>query len=229
MVAPKPPASPDSLLLSLPRELSQPLFSRAHPTLIKAGRVLFSAGEVGNGCYLLEEGLLKVTLGESGKSERILAVLVPGSVVGELSVIDDAPRSATVTAIKDSKLGFVSRSGFEAFAEDHPQLYRHFALILGRRLREMNVDVAATAFLPLKGRVARAMLNLAEAFGKDVGLGRIVIHQKLSQSDIAAMAGIARENVSRILNEWVKMAIISRVSHYYCLEKKSELSKLAKS
>src|SRR5207245_7340361 len=59
----------------------------------------------------------------------------------------------------------------------------------------------ATNFLSVKGRVARALLNLAEAFGHDLGQGRVLIRQKVSQSDLAAMAGIARENVSRVLHE----------------------------
>jgi CRP-like cAMP-binding protein len=75
---PLPPR--ESILLSLPRELSEPLFSRARPVFIKAGRVLFLAGEEGNGCYLLQEGLLKVTVGLSPQNKRVIAVLVPGSV-----------------------------------------------------------------------------------------------------------------------------------------------------
>ena len=82
--------------------------------------------------------------------------------------------------------------------------------------------MAAGSFLPLKGRVARALLDLAEAFGQDVGQGRILIRQKVSQSDVAAMAGIARENVSRILNDWIRDKLVSRLSGYYCLEDKAQ-------
>ena len=73
-----------------------------------------------------------------------------------------------------------------------------------RRLRDTNNVVAAMSFLSLKGRVAQALLSLAEAFGNDVGAGRILVRQKVTQSDLAAMAGIARENVSRILNDWMR-------------------------
>ena len=59
--------------------------------------------------------------------------------------------------------------------------------------------------------------------GQDVGSGRIVIRQKIGQSDIAAMAGIARENVSRILNDWKRRKLVSRLSGYYCLENKAQL------
>jgi CRP-like cAMP-binding protein len=79
----------------------------------------------------------------------------------------------------------------------------------------------------VKGRVARALLNLAEAFGRDLGQGRILIRQKVSQSDLAAMAGIARENVSRVLNDWVHRSLVSRLAGYYCLEKKAALEREA--
>jgi len=67
------------------------------------------------------------------------------------------------------------------------------------------------------------MLELAQEFGQDVGAGRIVIRQKIGQSDLAAMAGIARENVSRILNDWKRRKLVSRLSGYYCLENKAQL------
>jgi len=224
---PLPPR--ESVLLSLPRELSEPLFSRARPVFIKAGRILFSAGEGSNGCYLLQEGLLKVTVGLSPHNKRVIAVLVPGSVAGELSMIDGSPRSADVTAIKDSRLSFVSSSKFHAFADDHPELFRHLMLIIVRRLRDTNAVVAETTFLSLKGRVACTVLSMAEAFGRDVGTDRILIGHKITQGDVAAMAGIARENASRIMNEWVRTGVISRVSAYYCIENKPALLEASKS
>jgi CRP-like cAMP-binding protein len=90
-------------------------------------------------------------------------------------------------------------------------------------LRETDLVIAAGSFLPLKGRVATTLLELAENFGQDVGAGRIVIRQKIGQSDLAAMAGIARENVSRILNDWKRRKLVSRLSGYYCLENKAQL------
>src|SRR6185312_16858149 len=97
------------------------------------------------------------------------------------------------------KLAFVSRANFNLASSSHPELNSYLMTLLARRLRDVDEALTATSLLPLKGRVARALLSLADAFGKDVGTGRILIHQKVSQSDIAAMAGVARENVSRIL------------------------------
>jgi len=211
---------PDNLLASLPDDLARGLFANAHVVSLAADQTLFLEGDKGEGCYRVDEGLLKASVAAPSGGERILAILGPGAVVGELSMIDGAPRSASVTALKDSKLSFVSRTAFDSFGDAHPQIYRHIVVLLAHRLRDTNEALAATSFLSVKGRVARALLNLADAFGRDVGQGRIVIRQKISQNDIAAMAGIARENVSRVLKDWEHRSLVSRLAGYYCLEKK---------
>ena len=217
----------DSLLTALPADLSSALFAKAHDVSLAADQIVFLAGDAGDGCYRIEDGLLKVSVSAAGGGERILAILGPGSLVGELSMIDGAPRSASVSALRDSKLRFVSRAAFEAFGRSNPDVYRHVMILLARRLRDTNDALAATSFLPVKGRVARALLNLAEAFGRDVGSGRIVLRQKVTQSDLAAMAGIARENVSRILKEWMDRSLVSRLAGYYCLENKAAIEREA--
>jgi CRP/FNR family transcriptional regulator, cyclic AMP receptor protein len=212
---------PESLLAALPTELSHGLFAEALTLSLAADQTLFWAGDEGDGCYRVDEGLIKASVAEPGGGERILAVLGPGSVVGELAMIDRAPRSASVVALRDSKLSFISRAAFEAFGQSRPELYRYLTTLLAQRLRFTNDTVAATSFLSFKGRVARALLSLAEEFGRDVGQGRIVIQQKVSQSDLAAMAGTARENVSRVLHDWTSRSLVTRLAGHYCLENKA--------
>ncbi len=207
----------------LPASLANQLFAAARTVSLPAGRDLFQAGDPCDGCYRVIEGLLKVTLDPASGRERILAILGQGAIVGELSVIDGTPRSATVSAIRDAKLGFVSRAAFDDFGRDHPDIFRTIAGVLAARLRDINGALVAASFLSVKGRAARTLLVLADAFGKDVGDGRILIRQKVSQGDLAAMAGIARENLSRILQEWTRAALISRLAGYYCIENKTAL------
>jgi CRP/FNR family transcriptional regulator, cyclic AMP receptor protein len=221
----KPAPRLESLLAALPPELSQSLFAKARPVSLKADQTLFVAGDEGDGCYRVEDGLLKASIAAPAGGERILAVLGPGSVVGELSMIDGGPRSASVTALRDSKLSFVGRTAFEAFGQSRPDLYRHVATLLARRLRDTDDALVATNFLSVKGRVARALLSLADAFGRDLDQGRILIRQKVSQSDLAAMAGIARENVSRVLHDWASRSVVSRLAGYYCLENVAALKR----
>jgi CRP/FNR family cyclic AMP-dependent transcriptional regulator len=212
-----------SLLSGLPGHLVSDLVAGAKPVRLAADEVLFLAGDPGDGCYRIDDGLLKVTMVSRSGSERILVFLGAGAIVGELSVIDGRPRSASVVAVRQSSLHFLSRAAFESFAQNHPEIYKSLVGLLATRLRETDVVVAAGSFLPLKGRVASTLLELAETFGQDVGAGRIVIRQKIGQSDIAAMAGVARENVSRLLNDWKRRKLVSRLSGYYCLENKAQL------
>jgi CRP/FNR family cyclic AMP-dependent transcriptional regulator len=125
--------------------------------------------------------------------------------------------------VRNAMLSFLSRAKFEDFAKKRPEIYRSLVMLLAARLRETDMTIAAGTFLPLRGRVACTLLELAHDFGKDVGSGRVVIQQKIGQSDLAAMAGIARESVSRILNDWKRRKVVSRQSGYYWIENKAQL------
>src|SRR5262249_51363330 len=213
----------ESLLAALPAEWSQSLFAKARPLALKADQTLFVAGDEGDGCYRVDEGLLKASIAAPAGGERILAIFGPGAVIGELAMIDGGARSASVTALRDSKLSFVSRATFEAVAQDTPELSRHLLIVVRRRLRHTNNSITPHTFLSVKGRVASALLQLAEAFGRDVGSGRILIEQKVSQNELAAMAGIAREIVTRVLTDWTNRSWLSRLAGYYCLENKKAI------
>ena len=130
-------------------------------------------------------------------------------------------------AARDSKLSFVGRAAFEAFGRLRPELYRYLTTFLATRQRDTNDALAATSFLSIKGRLARTLLRLAETFGRDVGQGRILIRQKVSQADLAAMAGVARENVNRVLHDWAGRSLVSRLAGYYCLDNQVVLKREA--
>lgn len=150
-----PPAQPNhSLLLELQGKLSADLFARAAPLRLAADEALFLAGDGGDGCYLVEEGLLKVAVASQSGGERILAFLGPGAIVGEMSIIDGRPRSASVVAVRQAALKFLSCAAFEEFTRNYPEIYEYLVKLLASRLREANAVIAAGTFLSLKGRVA---------------------------------------------------------------------------
>jgi CRP-like cAMP-binding protein len=219
--------SAQSLLSKLPDHLAADLFAAGTSVRLAADQVLFQAGDAGDGCYRVEDGLLKITMVSSSGDERILAFLGPSGIVGELSMIDGRPRSASVVAVRKTTLSFLSRAAFQEFAGKHPDIYMNLVTLLVTRLRETDVVLATGSFLPVQGRVARALLELAEVFGKDVGSGRVVIRQKIGHRDLGAMAGIARETVSRMLNDLKRRNVISWHSGYYFLENKAKLEQEA--
>lgn len=212
---------------ALPPDVTSRLLERANPVKIGADQTLFIAGDPGDGCYIIDEGLLKVELASEAGVNRILALLRPGAVVGELSLIDGRPRSASVSALRPSKLRFVSRAVFDELVAGDLATLKVVAAMLATRLRDTNQALASSNFMPVKGRVAVALVALAESFGQTVGPGRTLIKVKLSQGDIAAMAGVSRETASRILNDWLRRGEVSRLAGYYCIEKAEAISRAA--
>jgi CRP-like cAMP-binding protein len=218
--------SKSPLLWGLPEHLSRDLFKGATSVRLSVDQILFHAGDSGDGCYRVDDGLLKVNMLSTSGNERILCFLGPSAVVGELSMIDGLPRSASVVAVRPTMLSFLSRDAFKAFAKKHLELYEYLVILLAGRLRETDAVIAAGSFLPNKGRLACALLELAGDFGQDVG-GRIVIRQRIGQSDLAAMTGIARESANRIINDWQRRKMITRLSGFYCIENKDQLQREA--
>src|SRR5215470_1284512 len=147
------------LFSALPSHLSAHLFANAKPVHLAAEQVLFLAGDAGDGCYRIEKGLLKVSMVSTSGAERILSILGPGAIVGELAVLDGLPRSASVLALRDTELLFVSKAKFDQYAHNHPELYQQLLMLLASRLRDTNDVIAAESFLPLRGRVAVTLLE----------------------------------------------------------------------
>jgi CRP/FNR family transcriptional regulator len=217
-----------NLLAALPLEYSSRLLAGAPTIKLKKGQALFEVSATGDGCYWLKEGVLKVSVASNQGAERILAILGPGSIVGELAMIDGLPRSASVHALRDSSLTFVARSTFLECLRESPKLYAHLVDTLVARLRHADEEVAAASFFSLKARVARALLQFAKHLGEPTATpDQLVIRDKLRQEDLAALADVARENVSRILSEWRKRKLIVRHSPSVYVILKSRLEREA--
>jgi CRP/FNR family transcriptional regulator len=218
-----------AILPRLPKNLSAQLFAGAASRHLEAGEALFVAGDTGDGCYRLEQGLVKVIVTSPQGEERILAILGPGAIVGELSVIDGGPRSASVVAVKECELSFVSRAAFKECTQQYPEIYHYLVDVLAARLRETDDALVAASFLTVKSRLARALLDLAKFLGEEEASGCVWIRHKVSQSDLAAMAGVARENVSRVLSDWKRRKLVTRSNGYYCLHDVATLQRTADS
>ena len=174
------PACPTTFCPSCRRRFAAALFAAARPHRLKADQTLFTAGDPGDGCYRVEQGLLKVSVVSPSGGERILAILGPGTLVGELAMIDAQPRSASVdggarfrTELHQPRL--VRGGGRKASGGLSPYRRRCWR---GGCATPITWS-PAMSFLSLKGRVAQALLSLAEAFGHDVGAGRILVRQKV--------------------------------------------------
>jgi CRP/FNR family cyclic AMP-dependent transcriptional regulator len=206
-----------NLLKCLPEGLTSHLVETGARGQATADSVLFSAGEPGNGLYFIEAGLLKVVMESPGGEASIVCLLGSGEFAGELAMIDGLPRSASVVVLRDCSYRFISKEGFQKFTAAHPEFYRELAKVLSLRLREADQAFAAATFLSGKARLARALLDLAKHLSKPSGSGSLTFDHKISNGDLAAMAGMARENVSRVLGEWRDRKLVSQPAHYHCI------------
>ena len=200
--------SAHNLLSRLPDEFAGKLLAGKRTLNLREGETLFERGDAGDGCYWLRRGVLAVCVASHNGEQRILAILGPGAIVGELAMIDGLPRSASVQAVRDCELTFVSRAAFAQMLSRHPEFYSDIVMALASRLRQSDEDMVASSFLTVRARVARALLQFARHLGEDVGSGRIAIRRRITQSDLASMAGVARESVSRTLREWHRQKIL---------------------
>src|SRR5689334_23941579 len=141
MAKPRTPKAPN-VLSGLPERLLSELFEDAVAHNLRDGEVLFRAGDVGEGCYRIQTGLVKIVVTSRQGEERIISLLGPDAIVGELSMIDGGPRSASVVAIADCSLSFLSRAKFQTYLEAHPELTSYLMKTLARRLRQTDDGLA---------------------------------------------------------------------------------------
>lgn len=203
------------------------LVAGSRVTRVAAGRVIFRKGDAPDSrCYLILKGAVKVSLPGNDAQETLLAVLGKGDMFGEMALLDQLPRSATVTALKNCELCQLTTATLERLATQDTAILRQLLRVLSARLRAGN-ETGQLQQMPLKTRLARALLRLAQGFGETLPDGRILIRQKLSQAELGRMVGAARENINRQLADWNRAKVLTRISAYYCIESPQTLERLA--
>jgi CRP/FNR family cyclic AMP-dependent transcriptional regulator len=174
-----------------------------------AGALIVSQEDPGDALFVLASGRVKVVLyGDSGR-ELILSIFKkPGDFFGEMSLLDNEPRSATVIAADRSRLLVLSRDAFQAHIRGHPQTALRVLTELSRRLRRADEVMGNLALLDVYGRLAGKLRELAAAEGEESEQG-VVLRQRPTQSEIAAMIGASRETVSRALSDLARRGLVA--------------------
>jgi len=166
------------------------------------GSVILMQGDPGDALYLIATGQVKVVLiGEDGR-EVILSVLGPGSFFGDMSLIDDQPRSAHVVAMEEATLLQLRRDDFQARLRASPDVAISLLRELSRRLRRADDTIGSLALRDVNGRIAHLLMELADDEGGDR------ITRRLTHATLAQMVGASRETVSRTLRILVTSGVI---------------------
>ncbi len=169
------------------------------------GSVILSQGDPGDALFLIRTGQVKVTVIAEDGREVILSVLGPGSVFGEMALLDDEPRSAHVIAMTDTTLLQLRREDFRARLRTSPELSVALLRELSRRLRRADDTIASLMLLDVNGRVAHLLIELAREEG---GVGHARIIRRLTHASIGQMVGASRETVSRTMRNLVLRHVI---------------------
>ena len=157
--------------------------------------IVITEGDTSSSLYLIMDGEVKIFVSDEDGKTNIINRLGPGEYFGELSLIDEGPRSASVEAVTRCKISILSRKYFVDYIEQHPRVAVSLLKGMGQRLRKTTDHAKNLALMDVFGRIASVLLQAAEE--ED---GRLIT-PALTQQDIADEVGSSREMVSRILKD----------------------------
>lgn len=162
--------------------------------------VIFFEHDPGDSLYLIVSGRVRVTILADDGREIVLAVLGEGDFFGEMSLLDNEPRSATAIAMEDTEVLIIHQKEFFSIVEKRPPILIKLLSVISSRLRKANHQIGSLALLDVYGRVARVLLDLAQEQGTRLRDGRISFRRPTHQ-EIANMIGATRETVSRMISD----------------------------
>ena len=165
------------------------------------GESVFTEGEQGDTLFIVLTGKVKVGRRAADGRENMLSVMGPSDMFGELSLFDPGPRTATATVLTDARLASLAHSALRPWISDRPEIAEQLLRVLARRLRRTNDALADLIFTDVPGRVAKALLGLAERFGTQEAEG-VRVHHDLTQEELAQLVGASRETVNKALADF---------------------------
>jgi CRP-like cAMP-binding protein len=168
---------------------------------INKGAFLFKEGDSGEHVYVIVEGKLKLGTSSGDGRENLLSILGPGEMFGELSLFDPGPRTSTATAVTDVKLLSLGHEKLIPWLRENPEVSLQLLARLAQRLRRTNEAVGDLVFSDVPGRVAKALIDLGERFGKESPEG-LYVHHELTQEELAQLVGASRETVNKALADF---------------------------
>jgi CRP-like cAMP-binding protein len=170
----------------------------------KRGEILVEQGKKSDALYIVLTGRTRVLMTDNKGREVILATLAAGDYVGEMSLIDDEPHSATVVADQQVDVLVLGRSSFLRCLGENMEMAHAVMRVLVQRLRKASENISSLALVGVYGRVAKVLLDSAAPDAD----GQLLIRDKVSRQDIAKMVGASREMVSRVMKDFEEQGFI---------------------
>lgn len=174
----------------------------------KRGEVVFHQGDPGDALFIVASGVVKVVVPSEDGEEAILATLRRGDFLGELALIDGAPRSASAIALEATEILTLPREQFRSLVASEPAIRDALLVALAGEIRRLTTYVAELHFLDLTGRLAARLLRLAEEHGERAPDGSMRLPSPLTQGDLAAMIGSTRQSVNKLLGDFIEAGLL---------------------
>ena len=171
--------------------------------------VIFREGDRSDTCYVVAAGHARALREHSDGRTLALAHFGPGDIFGELAMFDDEARSATVETLDQVDAVAIAGGDFRRLLKEHPDIAVKLVVSLGRRLREANERLTRQSFQTVQSRVAGVLGELVESARQEGAAGDDVL-VKVTQSDIAQLAGSSRESASRFLAVLERAGVITQ-------------------
>jgi CRP-like cAMP-binding protein len=190
-----------------------------------AREVVFQQGDVGGAVFAILAGHVKVISPGPDGRDTVLAIMGPGEVFGEVSLLDGETRSATVTALEPSELAVISREVFLPFLERSPKLAIKLMQVLARRLRRLSERSEYIASLDVSARLAKTLVDLAVKYGE--GDSPVRIRVRLSQQELGEMIGATRESVNKHLRHWMEQGLTRKEGGHLLICDRAALERMA--
>ncbi len=195
-------SEPDSILEALSPASRQQLMQHSRARHFPAGSALFYKGDDGSWLYLIESGLVEISLMSVQGKKATLNHLGPGELIGELSALDQLPRSADALALADTDGLVIPKQRLAEVLRNDSDACLEVIRLLCSRVRNASAMFEHRAVAPAAVRLAYCLLTLIRKWGEADGQGAQRLSQQLSQAELGEFAGLARENVNRLLKEW---------------------------
>jgi CRP/FNR family transcriptional regulator len=163
-----------------------------------AGELLFSEGEPCSGLYIVAQGRVRIFKTSASGREQVLSVEGPGATVAELPVFDGGTYPASVIAVEETEIGFISRRDLQAYCMEHPEVALKMLAVVGARLRRLVGIIEELSFTTIRQRLASLLVKVAQTEGVKTARG-VEFRLPASHQEIANQLGTVRELVSRNL------------------------------
>ena len=213
----------DPWFTSLPVSI-QPLLARgAVLTIYEKSQIIQAFGDNHNtALYLILAGSVRMCNVSASGHAMTIAYLSEGEWFGEISIIDDNPRTHDAWTINKVSLISISKEVVIQTAQQHPVLYKHLALLTCARIRKAFDWIDDATSLSTSARLASMLVGLIGTYGKQID-GDIKIDLRLSQEEIGFMLGTTRQTVNKIIQSWQKQAIIDMHYGFITIKDQSKL------